>query len=131
MRLEGNAKDGQEQLPTFFQWCKQHKGEKIAQRYVIEKVWTPNKYPDLTLETCAFRLRVSAKSSVFQELQNTLSQLIQSDSVLAISEIDLSEYDYVVEVLDGERGEWETLGEYGWKCTVLDKPKRTVRKLKS
>lgn len=131
MRFEGNATDGQDSLPTFIQWCKANKDKKTPDKFVIVKVWTPNKFPDLTLETEVFRLRISHKSSVFKALEESLQEFIEQSRVLSISEIDREEYDYVIEVLEGEVGEWTELGAFGWKCTVQEKPKRARRKQKA
>lgn len=127
MRIETNAKDGQEQKPTFFQWCKANKDKKTALIYPVEKVWIPNKYPDLTLETSAFRVRISRNSQAFKTLEDCLSGFIESDSLLAISEIDLLEYDYVIEVVESEKACWEPLGQFGYKVEVQDKPKSKSR----
>lgn len=128
MRFESNAKEGQDSLQTFFQWCKENKGKSIAQKYVVTKVWTPNKFPDLNLETEKFRLRVFHKSQTFKAISEALTKLIESGAVLAISEIDTETHDYVLEVLEGESGDWSQLGSTGWLCEVRDKPKKSSRR---
>lgn len=130
MRIETNAKDGQVQKPTFFQWCKANQDQKIALLYPVEKVWIPNKYPDLTLETSAFRVRISSKSQAFKTLEDSLSGFIEQDALLGISEIDLLEFDYVIEVVESEKAIWTPLGDYGYQVEVQDKPKTTKRRAK-
>ena len=126
MRFESNACDGQEQKPTFFQWCKSTKGEKTPDKLFVVKVWEPNKFPDLTLETEQFRLRVSHKSSLFSAIKDLIEQWAGEDTALAIAEIDKDGYDFVLEVCETEKAEWGGLGSSGWTLTILDKPKKTT-----
>lgn len=127
MRISANATDGQDKRPTFFQWCKTNQDKKIALKYPVQKVWIPNKFPDLTLETDAFRLRISSKSEAFKVLEQSLEGFIEQNALLAISEIDLLEYDYVIEILEGESADWTELGDFGYQLEVRDKPKRGSR----
>lgn len=128
MRFESNAQDGQDRLPTFFQWCKANKEEKTANRYYVTKVWMPNKFPDLTLETESFRLRVNHKSPLFAELGNVLSRLSHEDAAIALCEIDKETYDFTLEVVEGEQCDWEPLGETGYRLTVREKKSRRKTK---
>ena len=129
MRFESNATDGQESLPTFFQWCKAHLGQTIAQKHVVTKIWLPNKYPDLTIETEKFRLRVSHKALVFSSIRESVQQFVDNNLVLAVSEIDVESYDYTLEVMEGETGHWTELGTNGWQCEVAKRSnKRKIRK---
>lgn len=127
MRFEANASDGQEQKPTFFQWCKENKDQKTPLKFFVVKVWKPSKFPDLTLETEQFRLRIHHKSALFKSLIELLEQFSGDSAALAITEIDKDEYDYVLEICEGEKSDWESLGQSGWKLTIQDKPK-TKRK---
>lgn len=123
MRFESNARDGQDFLPTFFQWCKDHSSQTTALKYTVVKIWLPNKFPDLTIETEVFRLRVSHKATIFWSVLQSIEKITKEGLVLAVSEIDKTLYDYTLEVMEGESGLWEELGEFGRKCTVQDKPK--------
>ena len=118
MRFESNATDGQDNLPTFFQWCKANIGKTVKQKHVVTKIWLPNKFPDLTVETELFRLRISHKAPVFSAVRESVQQFVDNNLVLAISEVDLETYDYTLEVMDGETGYWVELGTSGWKCEV-------------
>ena len=131
MRFQSNASDGQNNLPTFFQWCKEHLDKRTPGKFIVTKVWLPNKYPDLTLETEVFRLRISHKALIFSSVRESIDQFTDGNMVLAISEVDKESYDYTLEVLEGEVGSWTELGATGWKCEVQDKPKSSRRKTKS
>ena len=128
MRFECNASDGQDNLPTFFQWCKDKSSEKTALRYTVVKIWLPNKFPDLTLETEVFRLRVSHKAPVFSAIRESIGQIVDGNLLLAVSEIDKEVYDYTLEVIEGEKAFWTELGANGWKAEVQDKPKGRKRR---
>lgn len=125
MRFESNAREGQESKPTFFGWCKENKDQKTPLKFFVVRVWEPNKFPDITLETEQFRLRVHHKSSLFSAIKDLIDQWSREDVALAITEIDKDEYDYVLEICEGESADWERLGSSGWKVTIKDKPKST------
>jgi hypothetical protein len=131
MRFELNASDGQEVLPTFFQFCKATLDQKTPDRFIVTKIWLPNKYPDLTLETEKFRLRISHKADVFSTIRDSVNQFVNDNMVLAVSEILKTSYDYTLEVLEGEVGDWTMLGDFGWSCEVQNKPSGKKRKTRT
>lgn len=123
MRFESNARDGQDSLPTFFQWCKENKDQKTPLKFFVVRVWEPNKFPDITLETEQFRLRVHHKSPLFSAIRDLIDGWAHQNTAIAITEIDKVEYDFVFEISETETAEWEPLGSSGWKVTMQDKPK--------
>lgn len=128
MRYESNAKEHQETLPTFIQWCKTEKDSQTAEKYFVTKIWLPNKYPDITLETEVFRLRVSHKTSLFEGLKDNFDEWSNSDVALSICEIDKESFDFTLEVSESEKATWESLGETGVKLTVQERKKTSRRK---
>lgn len=128
MRYESNAKEHQDVLPTFIQWCKTEKDSQTADKYFVTKIWLPNKYPDITLETEVFRLRVSHKTSLFESLKDNFDGWSNSEVALSVCEIDKESLDFTLEVSDDEKATWESLGETGVKLTIQERKKTSRRK---
>lgn len=128
MRFESNAKEHQDSLPTFIQWCKTQKDSQTAETYFVTKVWLPNKFPDLTLETETFRLRISHKSRLFESLMECLPSWELNGTALLVSEIEKETFDFTLEVSEVENADWEPLGDTGRKLTIRERKKTSRRK---
>ncbi|HEX7764946.1 MAG TPA: hypothetical protein VF433_15230 [Cellvibrio sp.] len=129
MKFELNAKDGIEQKPTFIQFCKDSIGKKLPNRFYVQKIWLPNKYPSATLETESFRVRISSKSHTWQTISEEMPSWVISKFALAITEVSTDSYDYSLEVVETEECIWTPLGEFGMELEIQDQPKRKRKPL--
>lgn len=125
MSIKGNAESQFEKLPSFMAYCKSKGKEAEGKLKVVATVWFPNKFPNFSLDTESYRLRVPSKGSDAIEITDFLETAIDEGKVLAVRCDSTKDYAYEVLVLENESGAWEQIGESGWKCTVQDRPKQT------
>ena len=123
MRIKGNVKDNQISLPSFAQFLKTIPLEDKEFRKFIRVVWFPNKFPNFTVDTESFRLRIPVSESNQLELTDEFESSIESDKVLCVVFNPSQKGEWAIEELEGELGDWEELGSNGFKCSVREKPK--------
>lgn len=124
MQLEGCAFDDYKKLPTFAQWLKVASDADVRPRRFVEKIWLPNTFPNFTLETEVFRLRVVETSAIGTTLSQLMEELADEESAVYVEVIDKAKGLYRIGVADDEKASWETLGESGFKLTIQDKPNK-------
>lgn len=124
MQLEGCAFDDYKKLPTFAQWLKTASDADISPRRFVEKIWLPNTFPNFTLETEVFRLRVVETSAIGATLSQLMEELADEESAVYVEIINKAKGLYRIGVADDEKASWETLGESGFKLTIQDKPNK-------
>lgn len=127
-QFESQAESNFTKVPTYHQWLKGASAAEIRPKYPIVTIWLPNKYPSASLETEKFRVRISEDNPLWLSLVEALDQITRTCTVLYIETTDTDAKMFKVGVLDGELAEWEPIGEYGWRCTIEDKPKASKRK---
>lgn len=115
-------------LPTLKQFCKSSAPEERSKAHVIEKVWFPNQYPSLSLETEGFRVRVHEKSAVFGEILNALYEWEETSMCIAIRITDEKTADYEIIELPSTDCLWESLGKTGRKLIIQEKPKSKAKR---
>ena len=130
MKLKSNAYEGREKLPTFLQWCKETQSQKTALVYYVNKLWLPGMFPDLTLQTTCFRLRVHHKSPLFEAIMSELTDWIGTNTALAVTGIDKELFDFEIDSETSETATWSALGESGFMIEIEDKPTRKATKAK-
>lgn len=128
MPLSGNAQSNFEKLPTFREYCKAKGTEAEKSLKVVTVVWFPNQFPNFTLDTESFRLRINCKEDDSIETTDFLETAIQQEQILAVRVTDAKKLAYEVDVLPNESGTWETLGTNGYKCTVNERKPAKRRK---
>jgi len=123
MPIKGKASTDNGSLPTLLQYCKSTVEEETKKDFVIVKVWLPNKFPNVTLETEVFRIRVNEKATTYSEILDFVKSCEEEGKVMLVRITDTKSGAYEIDSFEGERGEWEFLGDYGLKITVKDRPK--------
>lgn len=110
----------QAKLPTLRQWLKTVGEGKIAQAYMVTKVWKPNVYSNFTFETEKFRVRIDENHPLYSDLISLVPEWCKEDMALAVA-VD-EERDGSFEFKDLEENvDWQELGETGYLIKVLDK----------
>lgn len=122
MNLEGCAFDDYKKLPTFAQWLKTASDADVSPRRYVEKIWLPNTFPNFTLETEVFRLRIVETTSIGATLSQLMEELADKESAVYVEIIDKKKGLYRVGVSDDEKASWEELGQSGFKLTIQEKP---------
>jgi hypothetical protein len=97
--------------------------EETKKDFVIVKVWLPNKFPNVTLETEDFRIRVNEKADTYSEILDFIKSCEEEGKVMLVRITDTKTGAYEIDSFEREVGEWEFLGDYGLKITVKDRPK--------
>lgn len=69
----------QERLPTLRQYLNTSGKTKRPKKFLVCKIWVPNKYPSYSLETEHFRASVGKSTAIGRVLQNNWSELIESE----------------------------------------------------
>lgn len=116
-------------LPTVNQWIKTVSKECAEATRIVKLIWTPNMYENYSLDTEAFRLRVSPNHFLFQILEDNLEDWVNADTVLALEIEKLKIPKVTLITLDDEQCEWDVLGENGFKAgQVTAKQKKRVSK---
>ena len=118
-------------LPTFRKWLTTQSKEVEGTCHVVNFVWFPNLYPNFTLDTDYYRLRISTEGIDQEKMEEQFNEVFELEQVLAVHIDDKKSAGYSLRTLDGESGEWETIGEAGYKFTIHEKKsskKRTSKK---
>ena len=109
MQLEGCAFDDYKKLPTFAQWLKTASDSDVSPRRYVEKIWLPNTFPNFTLETEVFRLRVNETSSIGATLSQLVDELADKESAVYVEVLDKKKGLYRVGISDDEKASWEEM----------------------
>lgn len=128
MRIESNAGDQYDRLPTFLQWIKSAPSEELKPVRYVKKLWLPNQFPNLSLDTEIYRLRLSATSPVGTYLIENCEMLEESNSALFIEVVDRKKSSFAIFVSETETASWSALGPHGYELTICEKRKGNVPK---
>jgi len=123
MPIKGKASTDNGSLPTLLQYCKSTLEEETKKDFVIVKVWLPNQFPNVTLETEDFRIRINEKADTYSEVLDFIESCKEEGKVMLVRVTDTKSGAYEIDSFQSEIGEWEELGAYGLKVTVKDRPK--------
>lgn len=127
MLFEGSTQ-GSENLPTLAQFCKSSGDEAFRPQYQVKVIWKPGLFPNYTLETEKFRLRVPENSQLFQLLEEELQGWIDSKRGLYLKIVDPKRTSFEFDFLVNTEVTWEELGTKGWKVALGGtKPKRAPK----
>lgn len=117
-----------DRLPTINQWMKTVSKEALEPVRVIKTIWCPNLYTNYSLDTESFRLRVSPENPLFSVLEDNLDEWVEQGTVIAIQIEGVKKPKIHLMTLDNESGEWDALGDFGWKLSNLERKKNVPPK---
>lgn len=123
LELNDTAQSEFPKVPSFLKWLVSASNDDLKPIRPVTKLWLPNQYKSLTLETEVFRLRITDQSPIYEAILNCYEEWVREDSVIAIKINDRKLRTYSIVGMESEAGTWESMGDYGWKCTIQDKPK--------
>lgn len=123
-----SSEDGGVKLPTLKQFLKTiPKKDKLPELYIVTKIWYPNQYPNFSLETERFIVRVNENSQLGTELLQLWEQIEDEEWCLGIKVVNRSFGEFELVNHETERCTWEDLGRYGRKLTVQERKKSPSR----
>lgn len=121
-----------EKLPTLTQYLKKvPKKQKLPDLYIVTKIWYPNNYPNFSLETEYFMVRVKEDTQLGTELLQYWDQMEEEEWCLALRVTNRSFAEFELVNHETERCTWEDLGRYGRKLTIQEKKKTPSRMSKA
>ena len=129
--MRGKLSEFEPELPTFRSFCKNAPDEYENVRYPVVKVWYPNKFPSLSLETEKFRLRISQESGLYGEILELVQQWEEAGAVPYVAVTSTSAMEWELDAFPNETGEWEEVGEFGRRVKVNDRKKSLPSKRRS
>lgn len=113
MRISGDVRDNQIKLPSLLQWIKTIPSDSPVLHKVVKLVWFPNQFPNFTVDTESFRLRISTDRFDEAELTDFFESSIEEKKVLCVVVDPAEKGKWSIEELEDEIGEWEQLGAAG------------------
>lgn len=108
-------------LPTLKQFLVKKGKAKLPKYFPIQIIWEPNQFPNWTLQTEYFKVRVSEDNPFYVPLRDVIKQGCNNDWLLAIEVSEDRDGKYSIIHIENETADWEGLGENGWKLVVQNK----------
>lgn len=73
-------------------------------------------------------MRIPAKGADTTELLDFLESAIDEDKVLFVRVDNAKDFSYTIDILETETATWQSLGDFGRRCTVDEKKPASKRK---
>lgn len=127
MALQLNAESQFEKLPSLLSYCKSKGKEAEKGIALVTTVWFPNQFPNLSLDSEKYRVRISTKGNDAVAVIDFIESAIDQEKVLFIRIVDAKKYAYEIDVLENETATWVSLGDHGRRCTVDERPTKAKR----
>lgn len=127
MAIQRHAESQFEKLPSLLSYCKSKGKEAEKGVALITTVWFPNQFPNLSLDSEKYRIRISTKGDDALEVIDFIESAIDQEKVLFVRITDAKKYAYEIDILENETGTWVNLGEHGRRCTVDERPAKGKR----
>jgi len=106
-----------EKLPTIRQFVKSTAKSKYKDDGVIELVWLPGKFKNITLQSSKFRILISENHPFYEALREVFSGVNDRTTGIRIEISDWKTAEYVLHELPENRGCWEPIGTTGLRWT--------------
>ena len=111
-----------DRVPTIRQFLKKlPKNTKVLdQSFLIDKVWLPGKFDNVTLETYAFRIILNPKHALYDHF---ISFFADNNSnrykgAIGITITDRDKAGFSLNKRDNPNGDWQTLGANGYRFSA-------------
>lgn len=119
-------------LPTYNAWCIENLKRKTAEIYQVTVIFKPNKFPNYTLNTEQFTIRINENNPLFDEFDHFYNyQLVDEGICLGIKVLDKENKLFALSNMTDSKCYWEELGNVGVKVAETlpnKKPKRSPKK---
>lgn len=100
--------------PTIAQFVKKTKEPKTKPLDVIELVWLPDKFDNVTLQTGKYRVILSDEHPLYQAVQDFLAEDRNVELAIGIRITDWKEGKFTLEEAKS-RGMWKSIGKNGFR----------------
>ncbi len=105
--------DKPKQLPTLSQYLKSCTKVQLGQTFQVEIIWLPNKFSNFTLQTHAFRVRISESNAMYATLDSVTKHLTGDKTAWGIKVHEDKSGKYTIVPMEKKKGEWGPLGANG------------------
>jgi hypothetical protein len=102
-----------EKLPTIRQYCKSTAKSKYKDDGVVELVWLPNQFKNITLQTRCFRILIPERHPFYEELGKVFAGINDRSCGIRVEVSNWKTADYVLHELSEGDGRWEAIGDTG------------------
>ncbi len=99
-------------VPTLKQFLQQLGDKKLKQKYLVMKVWFPNKFPYLTLITEDWKVSLAESSDLYPRVDDLLREVISTDTAIALK-LTPGNLDTYTFTTSSEKGVWSPVGNSG------------------
>jgi len=131
MGLTGNKTDTTGlPKPTLYQFLSEKNLKKYPFISKVEVIWLPNRWPNYTIDTEDYRLRIVESSSLYTSFQGLLKNYMDEGIPMQVSILD-SDGTFDIDKIPEKQCKWEPLSSTGVKMTQLTKlwvPKSSTKK---
>lgn len=121
MGIRGSRSDSNsEPKPTIYKWLKENKIKDYPKDCPVEIVWLPKNWPNFTIDTKLFRVRIHEDSPIFKPFDEMLLSFIQEGIPMQVSILnDNGEWD--IDRIPDKQCKWEKLSSTGYKMGKIEK----------
>lgn len=111
-----------EKVPTLNQYLKTlpKNTKKLEQSFIVEMVWLPSKFDNVTLQTHAFRLILNDSHPLYSEIVNYFGEdkVFEELRQFRIKITDRDTKAFTLSAIEGKTVGWKRVGENGYR--VID-----------
>lgn len=111
-------------LPTLKQFLSKRGKAPLPAYYPVTLVWEPNQFPNWTIQTEYFKVRISEDNPFYKALAETITTAVREDMALGVSISEDLDGKWALVHISTEKADWEGLGASGWKITIQEKAKK-------
>ena len=120
--IEGKLTSEYKSVPTFIQFCKEVRANPPKRKFPVVRVWYPNAYPSVSIETEKFRLRISDQNPCYLEVLDFLESAEGEKKLPCVELVSAEKFAWRLDLLPKEIALWEPLGEHGRTLSVEEQP---------
>lgn len=106
--------------PTLYQWIREAKIKKYPVETKVDVIWLPNRWPNYTIDTTLFRLRISEDSSLFKAFSELLETYMKEGIPMQVSVLD-EEGNWDIDRIPDKQTTWEKISTTGVKMKKVEK----------
>lgn len=103
--------------PTLLQFLESEKSVKLKVKYFCMKVWFPNQYPTMCLETEYFRINIDESHPLFDSISAFCQKMIETSQPFAISVNADRDGGFGI-MTTSEKGTWNKVGKTGHEFLI-------------
>jgi len=109
-----------EKKPTLKQFLKTTAKSKYRSDGVVEIVWLPGQFKNITLQTDSFRVLISETHVFYEPLKKILGNIGENTNGFRVEISDWKSGEYILHELSDDEGHWEHVGDKGLRFVAAN-----------